>query len=443
MHGYLVHAQQLIEHGLTPSRAQAFQAWGTYALLAGPAALFGGHGLVAAALLWAVLGAAAVPMTYLLACRVCSRPAVAAAVGVAALLWYPNLAYTGLFLSETPFLCLLIAAVWRLVVLIQDGRGALGCGILGALCFAVRPEVGLSFVLIAGLWIRLRKDHPAAGWRHVGLVAAPLALVFVCSLWHFHRHTGRWGGIAESARANLTPARCHHPWVETFATAADFQPGRRGKDGRVYGVVFFYELLERGSDGPFALRPVFGTDAARVDLPTPAGSLPIGITDGGVSLQYVGHRADPEVHAALQRACIARAGWREQLRISVINLSGLWFFNSQWPDTTHGGKPFLPWSNAFIAIFQWLVWLPSLIGVRLALRDARTNPGLAVCALPLIGMMIVAAVWFGSIRLRTPYDPLALLLAAETWVRVVARMRDYLARTGRSPGVTGDSKDKS
>jgi len=427
MHSYLVHARYLIEHGFAPSRAMAFQAWGTHTLLAALLALFGADNLVPAALLWAVMGAAAVPLTYLLACRVCTRPGVAAAVGIAALLWYPNLAYTGLFLSETPLLCFLVAATWRLVVLIQDGRGALGCGILCAICFALRPEVALAFVLLAGLWIRLRKDCPAAGWSHVGLVAMPLALVFVFSLWHFHRHTGRWGGIAESARANLTPARCHHPWVETFPSATNFRPGTRMKGGRVYGVVFFYEKLERGPSGLLAVRPVFGTDAARLDLPTPAGPIPLGISDGGVSLQFVGHRSSPDIHAAIQRACIDRSGWREQLRISLVNLSGLWFFDSQWPDTTHGGKPFLPWSTAFITIFQWLVWLPSLIGMRLGLRDARSNPGLAVCAIPLIAMMIVSAVWFGSIRLRTPYDPLALILAAATWAQVAARIRDASA----------------
>lgn len=420
MHVYLEYARRLVEHGLAPDRGMAFQAWGTHTLLALPLALFGAHGPLAAALLWAAMGAAAVPMTYLLACRVASRPAVAASVGVAALLWYPNLASCGLFLSETPFLCALVATTWRLVALLQDGRGALGCGVLAALCFALRPEVAVFFLFAALLWWRLRARSPAR-WRHVLVVAAPVALTLVFSSWHFHRHTGRWGGVAESARANLTPARCHHPWVQTFERAEQLSRGPGLKSGRVYGVVSFFEMLARGDAGPFALRPAFGTTPTALEIAGPDGPMPLRVSPGGVSLQYVGHRADPRLHAAIQRACIARTGWLEQLRYSAVNLGGLWFWNSHWPDNTRGGEAFRPWSDRFIAVFQWLVWVPSLLGGLWALKGARRNPGLALCALPLAAMMLVAAIWFGAVRLRTPYDPLALLLAAEAYARVFTR----------------------
>lgn len=420
MHAYLEHARRLVEHGLAPDRSMAFQAWGTHALLAVPIALFGGANLLPAALLWAAMGAAAVPITYLLACRVCARPGVAAAVGVAALLWYPNLANTGLFLSETPFMCALVATVWRLVVLLQDGRGAPGCGALAACCVALRPEVALFFALAAGLWWWSRGRSPA-GWRHVAIVAAPVVLVLLFSLWHFHRHTGRWGGIAESARANLTPARCHHPWVQTFDKAEQLDRGPGLKAGSVYGVVSYYEMLQRGDAAPFALRPAFGTTARALEIAGPDGPMKVRVSPGGVSLQYVGHRADPRIHAAIQRACVAQTGWAGQLRVSAVNLGGLWFWNSHWPDNTRGGEPFRPWSDFFIKVFQWGVLAPSLLGVGLALRRARADPGLAVCALAIVAMMIVAAVWFGAIRLRTPYDPLALLLAAEAYAWLVVR----------------------
>ena len=149
--------------------------------------------------------------------------------------------------------------------------------------------------------------------------------------------------------------------------------------------------------------------------------MPLRVSPGGVSLQYVGHRADPRLHAAIQRACNARTGWLEQLRYSAVNLGGLWFWNSHWPDNTRGGEAFRPWSDRFIAVFQWLVWVPSLLGGLWALKGARRNPGLALCALPLAAMMLVAAIWFGVVRLRTPYDPLALLLAAEAYARVFTR----------------------
>lgn len=409
MGAYVTHAQRLIDHGLSPDRALAFQAWGTHTLLALPLWLGGEHGLVVAAVLWGLLAAAAVPMTYLLACRVCASRRTAAAVGVAALLWYPNMANAGLFLSETPLLFLLIAAVWRLVVLLQEGRGALTCGVLCALCFALRPEVGLALAGMVGVWAWVGGGR--ATIRQVAIVALPVVLTLLFSLWHFNRHTGRWG-IAESARANLTPARCHHPWVQAFDSWDQLARGTMQKNaGRVYGVVYFYELHERGG----LLRPAFGAEPRTVKgISTAAGeAVPVRVGPEGISLQFVGHRADPEIHAAIQRACVERAGWVEQIKISAVNLSGLWFFNRHWPDNTRGGAPFLPWSNAFIAIFNYGVWLPSLIGAGWALGTARRRPELALCAVPLVGLMIVAAVWFGEVRLRTPYDPLALLLALE------------------------------
>lgn len=416
MSAYVTHAQRLIAHGFDPDRTMAFVAWGTHTLLAAPLALFGADAFVPAAILWALLGAAAVPLTYLLACRVCSSPRIAALVGLAALLWYPNLAYSGLFLSETPLLCFLTAAVWRLVVLIQDGRGALSCGLLCAVCFALRPEVALGFALVLGLWLVLGPQRRAATPRHVLLALLPGVLALAFSLWHFHRHTGRWG-LAESARANLTPARCHHPWVQAFDRPAELARGPDLKGGRIYGVVYFFELRERG-DRWFGLHPAFGTTKAALEIDGPAGPFPVRVSKDGISLQFVGHRADPQIHAAIQRACITRTGWLGQLKISLSNLAGLWFFNHQWPDSTRGGEPFLPWSNAFIHLFRWLVWIPSLLGVAWSLRHARQRPGLAVCALPLVGLLIVAAIWFGEIRLRTPYDPLALLLAAEAYALV-------------------------
>ncbi|MFY0537564.1 hypothetical protein [Nannocystis pusilla] len=55
------------------------------------------------ALLWGLLGAASVPLAYLLACRVLRERWQARTAGIAALLWFPNLSTTGFFLSETPF----------------------------------------------------------------------------------------------------------------------------------------------------------------------------------------------------------------------------------------------------------------------------------------------------------------------------------------------------
>lgn len=428
MRGYWLNARELALHGLMPHRPLAFQAWGTHTLLAVPLALFGVYNLFPAAIVWALLAAAAVPLIYLVACRVCSRPWLPALVGVAALLWYPNLVNSGLFLAEAPLLCFLTAATWRLVVLLQTGRGALGCGLLGAACVALRPETAIFLLLALGLWLAVRRDHPAARWRHVGLVALPIAAVLVFSAWHFHRHTGRLGGIAESAYINLTLARCQSPRVQGFATPERFDRDRDIDNGAV-GTPLFRQRLRDEPPGWLAARPVFGTAPVSLEIPAEPTPLPIRIAPGGITIQFIGDPRDPAINAAILRACLAETGLLGQLRISASNLRGLWFHNSQWPDSSDRGELWLPWSDAFVTLFQWLVWLPSLLGIWLALRDARHNPGLALCALPLLSSMLTAMIWFGEIRTRTPYDPLALLLAAEAYTRTFARLR-----TWRRPG---------
>ena len=54
-----------------------------------------------------------------------------------------------------------------------------------------------------------------------------------------------------------------------------------------------------------------------------------------------------------------------------------------------------------------------------ALRRIRRDTGLAFCAWQLVTSMIVAAIFFGTIRLRTPYDPYAIVLALEAWAVLV------------------------
>jgi hypothetical protein len=426
MRGYVVHASALVEDGFAPHRSMVFQAWGTYFLLALPVGVFGSETLVPAAILWAVLAAGVVPLGYLLAREVSEHQGVAIATGIVLSCWYPSLSHAGLFLSEGPFSCALVAAVWRLVVLLKTGRGALGCGLLGAACLALRPESLLLFAAAFVLWFWRRAHHPRVGWREVGAVALPMLVVLAFSQWYFHRHTGRWGGVAESSRANLTPARCHHPWVRAYPDAASFERG--GTGGRVYGVTSMFEMLQEiDPESPLALRPAFGTEPARHTIPMGDGTFPIRVSGDGLTLEFAGHRADPDIHAAIQAACVERTGWREQGRYALVNLSGLWFFNAQWPDNARQGEPYRPWSDAFVVLFQWLVLVPSLLGIRAGLGAARERPELTLAVLPLCVSMLVAVIWFGSIRLRTPYDPFALLVAVEVWARVLGWARDRTA----------------
>jgi hypothetical protein len=375
-------------------RELAWQAYGTHFLLALPFKLFGaGAPFRAAAVLWGLLGAAAVPLTYLLACRVLPSARLAKIAGIAALLWYPNLSTTGFFLSETPFLCMQLLAVYWLVRVLQEGVCAWPAGIAAAFTFMLRPQSALFFVLVFGLWLVNVRRLPWVRSKQLLGVAAPLLLALGFSVWRYHDHTGRWDGIAENANMNLTAGRCHNIVTQAFRSEADLKKSAKKNntnDGRRVSLPGYRTLKHTFPDGhPLGLNAAMGADTIR----------------------FVGYIGDPWIHRALREECYRRTGVLGQLQYSLVNLSLQWFVARQWPDNSKDHQYFLPFAEAYRYLFIALVLLPSLLGVGLGLARWRRAPAAALVALCLLTSMILAAVFFGDVRLRTPYDPYALILA--------------------------------
>jgi hypothetical protein len=137
------------------------------------------------------------------------------------------------------------------------------------------------------------------------------------------------------------------------------------------------------------------------------------------TIRFVGYIGDPEIHKEIRRACYARTGTLEQVRYSLVNASLLWFIGHQWPEIEKNRRTFYPVVAVYRRIYQVVLWLPSLIGIGWALSRIRRHPALALCAWQLVTSITVAAIFFGTIRLRTPYDPYAMILAVEIWTLVV------------------------
>jgi hypothetical protein len=74
--------------------------------------------------------------------------------------------------------------------------------------------------------------------------------------------------------------------------------------------------------------------------------------------------------------------------------------------------------------------VPSLIGMGIALGRWRRRPAHTLVALVLLGSMITAAIFFGEVRLRTPYDPYAIILALLAGAWCVDLWRRRRARAG-------------
>lgn len=412
---YVARAQRLATLGFEPGhRELAWQVWGTHVVLALPLWLFGPENYVPAALMWGAMGAAAVPAAYLLACRLCRARWATYAVGVLVLLWHPNLSNTGYFLSETPFLCFQLWSTTWLVVVFQDGKRAWGAGIASALAFAVRPQIAIFLVAVLALWILHRKRLPHVRIPQLAGVSIPLILMLLFSLWRFHAHTGYWGGIAENANMNSTAGRCHNVVTQAFKRPDDLrQSAERNntRDGRRVGLPQ-YRLLARvvPEDSFFALRPALG----------------------GETIRFVGYIGDPTIHRAIRARCIATTGVLEQIRYSVVNASLLWFFGKQWPEMERGHRTFLPVLEVYKYLFIGLFWIPSLIGAIWALVGLRSRPAWTFVGLQLATSIGVAAAFFGTLRLRSPYDPFAILLTMEMLSWLVVAVRDRI-RQRRAP----------
>lgn len=424
MHKYVERAQDLAEHGFRPGvRTLAWQAWGTHTLLALPLWIFGKDALWAGSVMWGLMSAAAVPLGYLLAARVCSRPWMAKAVGVALLLWHPNLSNAGYFLSETPFLCFQLWSTLLLAIVLQEGRRSLAAGVVSAIAFALRPQAALFYLLVLVTWLVVRRRAGPVLPRHLVGVAAPLLLMLAFSFWRFHAHTGYWWGIAENANMNLTAGRCHNIVTQAFKSEGELRRSEAAgntRNGRRVSLPGF-RILARSlpNEHPLALRPAMKSETIR----------------------FVGYIGDPEIHEEIRRECYARTGALEQARYSLVNVSLLWVIGQQWPELEQKTmrKAFVPPVVAFKHIFQIVVWLPSLFGIGIAIRRLPTAPALSFCAWQLVTSMTVAAVFFGTIRLRTPYDPYAIILALEAWAVVIPWLRRRLSARTSAPPEAGPS----
>jgi hypothetical protein len=424
MRKYLERAQALAEHGFVPGqRTMAWQAWGTHALLAIPLAIFGKNALTAAAVWWGLMAAAAVPLAYLLACRVCARRWMALAVGWAMLLWHPCMSNAGYFLSETPFLCFQLASTLAIVIVLQEGRLGLVAGALSAVAFAVRPQSALFYVLVLATWAINRRALPHVRVRQLAGVALPLVGMLAFSLWRFHAHTGYGPGIAENANMNFTAGRCHNIVTQAFANDGAMRRSESNadtRDGRRVSLPQYRLMSKLPRDHPMALQPALG----------------------GETIRFVGYIGDPDIHREIRRRCYERTGVLGQARFTVQNAMLLWFVDRQWPEIERGRE----WFSGPVEVFRWLFVLlalvPSWIALGWAIARIRRRPALMVVAWQIVVSTALAGMFFGTVRLRTPYDPYALILAVEGWQLLVlafvrARARLRLRAAGPPPSEGG------
>src|SRR5690606_18610373 len=129
-------------------------------------------------------------------------------------------------------------------------------------------------------------------------------------------------------------------------------------------------------------------------------------------IEYRGYIGDKAIHDEYIRRCVEKTGVVKQLEYGLVNAMMLWRYNILWPDSgkTQWQTPARYWGRLHETLFM----VAALVGMLAVLRPRRALRH-ALLALHLWALTFIAALYFGDVRLRTPYDPFVILLALEVY----------------------------
>jgi hypothetical protein len=403
MRGYVTRAEGLFDDPWGRWEYSAFYPYGTHVLVHAVQAVFGRGEIAPVGVLYAVLGGLEVGFGYALARRVSRYAFVPPIVGALLVAYYPLISLGGYVLSETPFSFCLVASTFFLVRTMDTGRrsDALLAGLFAAIGFTFRPQLVLSIAFFFGLWVLARKVMPRITLPRLLWAAAPLLVVFAFSAWRMHYHTGRWGLISENGAFNRVFGRCHN---EKIIALPDTPERRRTS----FGPPPLIQLAKRTEKLPGQwpqLEPVLGRE-----------------------IEYRGYIGDKDILKGLMQQCVEATGMKKQAEFGLVHATMLWRYNIMWPDS---GKGFWrEYAQLWGTIHANVFMVPTLLGLLLVFVPRR-HPKAAVLALHGWAIIVIAVLHFGDVRLRTPYDPILILLALEVYAlvgvtigrRVLSRVR--------------------
>lgn len=402
MNGYVSRANALFADRYGKREYAGFYPWGTHTLMFGIEWVFGKGDLRAVGTAFAWMGAFTAMFGYAIAHRVSKFRPVAPLVGLVLIFDYPLISLSGYFLSETPFAVGITFATWALLRVVDDGkaRHAWLAGFGLAFATVMRPQALVSVALLGVLWFAGRKLWPKFTWRMLTWTAIPLLLILVFSAWRLHYHTERWGLMSENGSFNQVFGRCH-------VTKIIALPDKPSRSRTVFGPPPLLQLAKRSKTAP--------------------GEWPQLDAVQGDHFYYFGYIGDAEAHGEYMRQCVEQSGLVRQAEFALVHVLMLWRYNVLWPDSGKGQWQALAarWGTIHTVTFA----LPAVLAMFVVFRPRR-HPKLALVAVHLWAAFIVAAIYFGDVRLRTPYDPFIVLLALEGCFMLATFIR---AKVRRNP----------
>ena len=343
---------------------------GTHTLYAAEIALIGWSRHTAFLVAHCLWGALVAPCVMLLSLRVVRSLWVAFPVGLLMAVWQPQVVYSGFFSSEQ-FACGLFAvSAWLLVRHAETGRGAIVTGLVAGTTYLVRPQFLLTVALLGGAWL-------LAAWRRPALAPRP-----------------RWGRTAIAA-----------------ALMGAFVAG---------GAIRYASIAERPgliADEDALQRLFADTDVGKVQsgmggrhwVFVPPSKMAVGEMREYSFDGYIGDRDKLEQGRRLFLRGRSLE-WRAKHLLSNIDL--LVERNWLWPESDHVNRE--PWRRRYSEDFESLLhWLLPLAALGLLSALWRRTPVLLVAAAYVATVVVVAALFWGEMRYRVPYDGFLIILSLE------------------------------
>lgn len=466
MLSYFDRADDVVREPLTATHDYlAFYPWGTHAYLGLAKLLFttpetcprmltnrvAAAGCVPMDIAMALPGAIGVVYTTLIARRLTRRTAEHAAtgrrrwvyvvIGLASVFYYPLLAQGGYFLSEPPFFACLAAATFHALRLADEGktRDAVLLGVVAGIGAWVRPQMLMSIGLLGLFWLFRRRQLPGVTLKKLAVAGVPLALLLAFSAVRTTRHArvhdkDEFALVSTNGPLNWAFGRCHMIGIE-----ARTRNYRAGFGPPSLGSLWFGAAEARKKKRPVymelypALPHDLACDVNKKHRQKKEPTEPCVLLDGKMwSHDLLGDLAD---------RCVKKTGLARQAYYGLTHVVLNFGFNWMWPD--YGGpmkkaRVFgrfdLPYGGPMIRYWQigfGASVLPfGLIACVLAFLRRRARDGLL--AMHLWASTVVAFLYFGETRLRTPYDFVFLILGFDLMARIARwlgrRLRAVTAR---------------
>ena len=400
MGGYVARADELL--GLTAPgdpRMLAFYPWGAHVLFAAEFAVLGRSSEVGIAIVHAFFGAVPAACVTLITARLDPSRWTAAAAGIVAALWHPQITYAAVFLSELWFTAALLVASWLFLRHLEHKGSSFAAGCALAVAFVVRPQVILTCAIV-GLALVLRSLRSLFAGRFALrdarrwiFLLLPLACAIGGSSYRLYTLSGRIGLISENEAimrlfGSTSVSRVEATW--------------ESKDGRTRSAWF----------SPAMQHPVKEEDIVR----------------------FHGYVADPRILGAIREERVRATPISDRLRRMRRNVEHLVLRNYPNPEEDFNRDP----RRAFLQRMFRQATLVLLPFAAIGLIVLRRRVEAIVLVANFLTAIITAALYYAEARYRVPYDPF-LIIAAVVGFSGTAR---YLEQAWRARGrVRSRSRD--